>query len=184
VEDLLEMLDSIRTAFRSGEEVVQALRSLAGCEAAVTSVAPILAAVSRVLSNRSLPVARVEMQAQADCATTIPTSTIVIALVTMMAHALRRATRRGLVPEKPRVSLRAFVHEGTAIVQVENDAAEGGTDEGAGWDPVQVLRPRLRPQGADVERTILPDGRVTFRLLLPLAPSSVELRGARHSSGN
>ena len=60
VGDMLEMLGGIRTAFRSGEEVVQALRGLSSCEATVTRVGPILEAISRVLFNRALPVAAVD----------------------------------------------------------------------------------------------------------------------------
>jgi hypothetical protein len=169
VGDMLEMLGGIRTAFRSGEEVVQALRGLSGCEATVTRVGPILEALARVLFNRALPVATVEVQAHADCATTIPTSTIVVALVTLMAHALGGATCRGPGPKKPLVVLRAFVTDGTAIVEIESDAGAGGPDDDVGWDPVPVLRPRLRLQGADVERTNAPHTRAAHRLLLPLA---------------
>jgi hypothetical protein len=146
---------------------VRALRGLSGGEATVTAVAPLLEALARVLFNRALPVATVEVQAQADCATTIPTSTLVVSMVTLMAHALEKATRSEPSPKKRLVVLRAFVSEGAAVVQVETDAGGDGPDH-TGWDPVSVLQPRLQRQGGDVERTISAEGREGHRLILPL----------------
>ena len=166
--DTMEMLQTVRDSFRRMQEVLQAVRTLSSGEATLGAICE---ATARTLRNRALPLADIELDLQPDSATSLRTGRVVAALVMLVSDVFDRSA---LAPserrKRPRITLRTFVAEGAAIIEIEDDldVPHASSARAGRRDPVAEVRARLNGDGGELQLASEP-GRTTVRLVLPLA---------------
>jgi hypothetical protein len=171
--DIRERLETVKDSQRRTREVLEAVRSLSGADAARTSASEVIGALARVIQSRAVPLADVEVESEGICATAIPVPKLVGALVAVLSEALDRASAaQHTGPGRVQLILRAYVAEEATVVEIEDSAGEQFIPGPGQASALGKVRSAMNDLGADVivEAT---GNRTTVRLLLPPVEDSL-----------
>jgi hypothetical protein len=174
-DEILEMIETVKDSQQRTREVLNAIRSLSGADAARTSVAEILGALARVVHSRAVPLADVTVEADGACTASISVPKLVGALVTILSEVLERAAT-GAHGARARLTLRAYTAVEATVVEIEDDAGEAFVPGPGQAGPLAPLRAAMNELGADVIVESTPE-RTVVRLLLPPAEEELHRTG-------